>query len=701
MPLKVKQWFSVVRAKKPARIVLYAIGLLNLAILLAATFIFIIIHRVNGNETGFFKQMYHTMLVMINAGSITDIVDETTKWNPHMVFSAIFYLLLVFVTMISFTGALIGYLTNKISQFVEQSNAGAHRLLLSEHTVILNWNSHAAEIINDMLYKQKRERIVVLVQNGKETIETEIADRLNDTVRQERLRFRHSSRSNHSLRQWICARRAGSFHNLLTIIVREGDIFSAERLADISVGQAKSIILLSREHSQPSTDSTNSASQKQHLHGDCGIVKLLMQVAEIAGNEASRDQQQIVVEVNSSWTMNLVNQVICQKQKAGKSNIIPVPVDHILGDILAQIIITPELNLVYSELFSYRGAEFFTRAAKETNENQFVSHYLPSHHHALPLTVMENNGVHTSYFIAMCNEDINRSENASSTPYTVQLNPDYQIENKGVIILGHNEKSLALLEGLYAFDVEWQGKRKLPVLDIIVIDDEEALAQNNYYQDFPHLVRECISADIHDQDTICTAINNFIDSTTTQISILILSDDTSDCDDADRSAFTHLIYLQSVISMKQQKDPTFNSNRVDVVVELCNPKNADIIANYNVNYVIISNRYISRLLNHLSEKEALYYFLTDILTYDDIDGQDAGTKEIYLKRVGDFFAEPPAPATAAQLVRAVHETSPLENKALVIGYVTADKQLTLFAGDQHSYNVHLQGDDYLVVFSNH
>lgn len=694
---KLRQWYCVVRAKNPARIVLYTIFMINIAILLLTTAVILVIQCCKGGETNFLLQSYKMLLMMIGAIDINDVIDQTAAWDIYTVFSAIFYLLLIFATMISFTGALIGYLTNKISQFVERSNAGAHPLNLSGHIVILNWNNRAAEIINDMLFKQKRERVVVLVQEDKEAIETEIKDRLSDTIRivNQQISRQYKHLPPPQRREAI---RNSRLCNMLTIIVRQGDIYATERLMDVSVGQAKSIMILYQGYANCGC-ANDIGKQANNRQEDCSTVKLLMQVADIAGHESSRDDQQIIVEVSNDWAMDLVGHIIRQKQKTGKSNIIAVPVNHILGDILAQVLIMPELSMVYNELFSYHGAELFTQPSDQPDGNHFTAQYLKTHANAIPLTVMSHGGSHTAYYIAMNQEDLRVIDSVPSGAYSVALNPDFRMEDKSVIILGHSSKSRALLEGLSAFDREWRGQKSTPVLNVTVIDDETGLAQNDYYRDCP-IIRKCVSAGIYQREAICGEVREILKTARQNVSILILSDDTTDCDDTDRSVFTHLIYIQSVMN-DPQNACHHQANRVDVVVELCNPKNADIVANYSVSYVIISNRYISRLFNHLGEKQELYSFLKDILTYDSVDDKASGSKEIYSKRAGDFFLSLPAKATARQLIRAVYDASPPDDKAIVIGYLSADKQLTLFSGNQHEYALELKADDYLIVFGNH
>ena len=697
---RIKQWFSVMQATEPARVVFYFIFLINLSILLVATGIILLIHLIGGTQTGFFEQMYHTILVMINAGNINDVVDATAEWDAHFVIAAIFYLILVFITMISFTGALVGFLTNKISSYVERANAGLNTISLTNHTVILNWNNRASEIINDMIYKQKRETIIVMVNSGKDQIETEIQDRLQDTIDRENKQLRALSTK---MPFW---QRRKSTHkkylrNLLTVIVRSGEMFAVERLMDVSTGQAKSVLILSNEpFAYNDTNCNPSYRQHPSRQEDCSIIKLLIQVAEISAYEDSRPHQRIVVEVNDPLTMSLVAHIINEKRSHANSEIIAVPVDHILGNLLAQVAIMPELNLVYNGIFSYQGAEFFSRQIDEKDPNRFFQAYLPYHTNALALTVMHNNTATIGYYIAAEEEEIDQVCKDDSPPYTALLNDHYVMEHRSVIVIGHNAKLHPLIDGFTAFTTEWQEPNDTPVLDVIIIDDPKALEDADDYSQYT-VISKCVKASIYDKATICNEVSDFIHGTDNHISILILADDTGVCGDADKNVFTYLIYIQSAINELCVQYPSFDRNRIDLIVEVCNPQNADIIANYNVNNVIISNRYISRLLNHLSEKEALYYFLADILTYDRMDEMATGSKEIYVKRVKGFFHTMPAPATARQLIRAIYDASPANNRSILIGYITAEHQLTLFSGDQRNYHLQFKPDDYLVLFSNH
>ena len=228
----------------------------------------------------------------------------------------------------------------------------------------------------------------------------------------------------------------------------------------------------------------------------------------------------------------------------------------------------------------------------------------------------------------------------------------------------------------------------------------------NYYKDYPY-VRKTVEADIYEQELIFDTIERFVDGNSTDTSVLILSDDTVASRDIDANAIANLIYVRDVINRKKKNDPNFDEGKIDVVVEILNPKHYDIVKSYSVNNVVISNRYISKMVTQLGEKDTLYDFYMDILTYDDA-GSDLESKEIYVKKVSRFFDETPAPCTAAELIRAVYEatsnpTLPRSERthSLVLGYVKQGGKMHMFTGDQTKMKVKLESTDKLILFADH
>ena len=103
--------------------------------------------------------------------------------------------------------------------------------------------------------------------------------------------------------------------------------------------------------------------------------------------------------------------------------------------------------------------------------------------------------------------------------------------------------------------------------------------------------------------------------------------------------------------------PNFDTDSIDVIVEILNPKHYDLVSSYSVDNVIISNRYISKMVTQIGEKEAIFDFYNDILQYDDLDSQSYSSKEVYIKKVSTFFSELPGECTEEELIRAVWEAS--------------------------------------------
>ena len=171
---------------------------------------------------------------------------------------------------------------------------------------------------------------------------------------------------------------------------------------------------------------------------------------------------------------------------------------------------------------------------------------------------------------------------------------------------------------------------------------------------------------------------------------------------------------------KMENNPDFDPESIDVVVELLNPKNSDVVKNYSVDNVVISNRYISKMVTQIGEKESLFDFYTDILTYD-VDGAETyDSKELYAKKVHRFFEEGmiPEECTAAELIRSVYEGSKIaaekssdhayrDNFSVVVGYVkkgkveNEDEKMVIFSGNQDKIKVKLEPEDKLIIFSKH
>ena len=596
---KIREWFNIQLAKNPGRIVLCSIFLFNVIFFLFAAFVISNLAVSGTEKMGFFEAAFCTVTMILDAGCIQFVVADIGKSGVAVV---IFCLIVVFVGMITFTGAVIGYITNYISNFIDNANAGAKKLKIYNHSVILNWNTRASEIINDLLYCETKQKVVVLVGANKAEIEKEINERLADTVNRENSELRKKSKEFGRIKQFFYLRK-NRFKKNVTVIVREGDVFSSKQLMDISLDHAKMIIILGSDINNTICRFGHKEFLEQRGKGNSQTIKTLMQVADITAATSSDDDQKIIVEITEDWTAELVDKIIEHKQVEGKCNIVPVRVNQILGHILSQFSLMPELNLAYCELFSNKGSTFFARKNGGESEKQFIEEFLSPHNHAIPLSVLKSGETTTNYYLAAHDREIDKTTNVLAPKHSLEINANYWIERKNIVILGHNSRCEDIMKGFESFSAEWKRKDvNEEIVRILVIDDKENLEKMDYYKAYPFVI-DTVAAHIYDKDLICATIDKFVSSNEEDTSVLILSDDSALNEDIDSNALANLIYVQDIIRSKKAANPDFDEESIDVVVELINPKHHDVVSSYSVNNVVISNRYISKMITQIGEKE--------------------------------------------------------------------------------------------------
>ena len=664
----IREWISIKIVKSPRFIVLLGVLAANVVFIGAAAFLISWLTPESSENGGFGHSIFNTIIMYLGIGGIDTVVEDISQSDMLLV---LFSIIIVLIGMVFFTYVLIGYMSEIISNFIGEADSNSRKLRISNHTVILNWNNRAAELINELLYKNKREKVVILVESNKEDVLRDIDERLSDTMESENM-----------------------VKNKLTIIVREGDSWSAMQLNDISIKRAKSVVILSNTITDESADTTEM--------GNVRTIKTLLQVAQLTTEDDAVSHQQIVVEVEDERTLALVNTIVGHKARKGKCNIVPLPVNRLLGEIFSQFAIMPELNVVYSTLFSNKGASFFAHTTEDSSlsEAEFISGYMDSHSKAIPLTVMRNDDNQLNCYYMSVNElDIYATEPVhENNVLPLSLNPDFEMKKKHVLVLGHNSKSATIMEGFEDFSNEWTKKDGQEAVHVTVINDEQTLEKQDDYKAYP-CVQKVIAADIFEIDIIRGAIDEFISAHNDNRCILILSDDTVPDEEADADAITYLVLVQDMMYSRLANDPDFDTSGIEMIIEILNPKNYDIVSSYSANNIIISNRYISKMIMQISENKSLFDLYLDILTYDGTNDEDVDTKEIYIKKAADYFSEIPPPCNAAEFVKAVWHASPDDNKTVVLGYFRSDGEMILFEGDLSKITLSLSGDDKLIVFS--
>lgn len=697
----ISERISILIAKSPDKSILFMILVLNITFFMVAAFTISQLAPDSLVDRGFWPSVFYTVTMILDAGCISYVVENVGQTSVAVI---IICLLIVLIGMITFTGAIVGYITNYISSFIEDSNAGKSKLRISGHVIILGWNSRGSEIITDYIYTRKEEDVVVLVRENKEDVLEEINNRIADTISTENRKVMEEIREKQlgyfERRSYLRKKRV---RRNVSVIVREGDILSKAQLDNVSIDKAETIIILGKDYQTGKKYGMNEDPNIKHMKGNSNVIKTLIMVAEITGSEESANNQKVIVEVADEWTRELAQQVVENKEKRGKSNIILLPVNHTLGQLLSQVSIMPGLTQVYRELFSNKGAYFVSRPfnAPITDENveQHFEDYLETHSRAIPVSVMPAKGGNVCFYLSDEQEDTKEVRVLDNKEIPVKLNPDYMIEKKNVIVLGHNSGMDALLKGFSAFRDEWNYTDGREVLNMVMIDDALSLETHNYYKEYP-FVTGVIPAEIYDKELVYETLTKFSELHEGDICVLILSDDKVPNENIDEEPLTYLMYMDDILQRRRAEDPDFDMSRYNIIIEILNPQNYEAIQGYNPNHVIITNQYISRMIAQSSEHEAINVLYHDILTFDEPADGAYNSKELYLKRAEKFFTELPGECKVRELIYSIYKASPRENKEVLLGYFRDGKHV-LFVGDKMDMKLQIRPSDRLILCSNH
>ena len=643
--MKKNQWLTILKEKKPGLLIVLGLALFN--VLFLALFS-LIVSLMSGMP--YFTALFNCLAMMLDPGCISGVVDGTEQ-----VVLCIICFVVVIVGLIAFTGSVIGYVSNIISDFIEKANNGKNKLDLDNHVVILNWNDRGVEIINEYLLLEEKAVIVVLSNIERELIEQQVKDAIFATMREKGIK------------------------NKLSVIIRSGNVFSSQQLIDISIDTAKTVIVLEEDgDNNPYTEDGNGHT-----------IKTLMQVADLISKKQNDKKQKVVVEVTDDWTEGVINEIIACKNN-DKVRIVAVPVNQLFGNIFTQFAVMPKLNAIYTDLFSNEGVEFFSKESNYASETEFVISHLKTHTHTIPLTTRSLENQTYAIYIGRTDKDVEYTTDVTPTLYPIKLNANYNLKKRHIVILGHNKNLPKILEGLNNFNNEW--KKEEDAISVLLLDDASTTKKDVDYSQYS-FIEEYVKVDIHEKDFISKLISDHLDKENT--TVLILSAENAEEGEKDLPALANLIYLQSALNKRNN-----NSDNIDIVVEIIEPKHHDIVQNYSKSNVVISNRYVSKIIMQIADKEALFDFYKDILTFDT-DGQQG--KEIYIKDCLTYFESVPESMNARDFIYSLYKAT-LEDLGVgevAIGYVDENDNIILFSGNLTEQNVTLNSACKLIILSDH
>ena len=125
---------SIHIVKTPKMIVILGIMAANLLFINAAALVVMWLAPPSLEPNDYWSCVYYA-LTMFLSGYMETAVDDIGQAGAFFV---MFCVVTVIIGMIVFTGAVIGYMTELISSFIENADSSSRKLHMSRHTVVLN-----------------------------------------------------------------------------------------------------------------------------------------------------------------------------------------------------------------------------------------------------------------------------------------------------------------------------------------------------------------------------------------------------------------------------------------------------------------------------------------------------------------------------------------------------------------------------------
>lgn len=586
-----KKWISIKSHQNARGLLLIAIVLFNLFLWFFSSVLAFVIA----------PDQYGNIVRALWESGITWML-EPGFYDPSVVPSIrIISIVVIILSMITFTGGIIGYVGNLFSSIIDHAKQGKSNLYIYDHILILNWNNKALELIADYRYDDETTSIVILSHHDKETIE--------DAIRRKLYEAKDGSKKK------------------LDIIVRTGEVFSKADLMAVCVNDAKSIIILS--------DETHAVDESKK---DMLAMKTLMLVS----NMDLKHDQTILVEVKEQDSIRMIRDYIAKNAKR-EHQILPILPDELMGRLIAQTLLMPELNQVYHELLSFEGAEFYT--VQDIDALTFIK----THNKAIP--IYNHQGY--LYVLAGNQSSIHHKRSTPLADYQkIEIKVLSRYHEKHIVIFGRNQKLDFILDSIRLYERENQ-----TTIQTTLIDSNQA-----------------------------SVISETTDAIEKIDQILILSADHLNPENYDSDVLVTLLMTQEIAK----------KHSAEIIIELLDPKHFDIAQSYNVKNTIISNEYISHLMTQLSKNRNLYDLFMDLLTYDAEDAQTE-TYEVYAYIAKDILntSFPLTFQSKAELIYSIYMSG--AQNYIVIGTMI-DGKLKIFKDDlDHEEPIIIKESDQLVI----
>ena len=452
--LKARSLVSIKTYKRPMLFVIMLMIFINIIILCIAAVIALVI---DDTFTSFIDAFANGSLKwLLTPNAILEIE------NPNTLFLAATVLV---IGMVLFTGTIIALTTNMIKEYFQKKKSGSGKIYLSNHIVILNWNNKVPELVADLLNVEDEDvTLIILADIEKGYAEKQILNSINKI-----------NKSDKELTK-------------LNVLVKTGDPLIASDLSDISIEEAKTIIVMNK--------GTYEEVTKDMSKSDLNILKTILNL----GRVDFKNNPPIVAEIKRIETKEKIEIMSSVVHTLKDTTLLPICFDRRLGQIIAQTIIHSKMEDVYLSLFSFEGSEVY--CLKDTSFEECLN----KHSDCVPLARKGND----LFVLSLDEKSKYKTSNIDIEIIPLKTKQYREATNLEVYIVGKNNK-----------------------LDFILSAFNEY--EKLYHTDFKS---KWIKED---------EIEEFVDKINKSdkpITIVLLSDELQEDDSLDANVINNLIYLE-------------------------------------------------------------------------------------------------------------------------------------------------------------
>jgi len=385
---KIKHKLSISTYQRPLVFVILTMALINIAVLIVAAIIALIIDDTFANFIQAF--VFGSVTWMLTPNAILGID------NPATLLLAVIVLI---IGLVLFSGTIIALTTNAIKEYFEKKKGSKGHINLTDHILILNYNNKVPELIADLVHvKTKTVTILILAHVQKEMVENKILDALKKTKPLKTIKH-------------------------VNVLVKEGDPLSQKDLLDCSIQAAQTILVMS--HPQ-----LNKGK-------DLNVIKILLSLSRFTYTF----YPPIVIEIKHYDTKEKIYALKATLTNLTHHHLIPICFDKRLGQIIAQTLIQKEMEDVYLSLFSFDGSEVYHLEAS-------FEACLNDHTHAIPIAKTDQG----LFVISDDNHSKTLKRPLKYQPTSIEFNPINEQVNKTILVMGNNAKKPFIEESFKAYE---------------------------------------------------------------------------------------------------------------------------------------------------------------------------------------------------------------------------------------------------------